>query len=426
MLNANRILAALATHAQQQPDSLAVACDNGMLSYAELERAVRRSAEFLRASKAKCIALALDNSAAWTALDLGAMAAGTVLVPLPFFFSAQQVVHAIHDAGAASLVTDRPEHYEKLLAGAGVAVREKSPLVLAGRMLTELRLTGIAAVRLPAGTAKITYTSGTTGQPKGVCLSVSALEAVSLSLLTASGAKAADRHLSALPLSTLLENIGGIYVPLLAGASCLLPPLAKVGLSGASGLDADLLCSALAEYRAHSTILTPEMLLGLVSALEAGRACPARLRFIAVGGASVAPRLLQRAEAAGLPVFDPNAPRWLPSIPRKPVVPAASASRCRMPGCASPRTARSSSPAPRCWVIPGLRRCTRMATTGPPGTWGGWTMTVTCTSPAARRTCSSPRSAATSCRSGWSVNSRCILRLPRPRFSARRARGIPR
>ena len=62
--------------------------------------------------------------------------------------------------------------------------------------------------------------------------------------------------------------------------------------------------ATLSECNVSTAILTPEILLGLVSAIENGYPAPDRLRFIAVGGASVAPRLLQRAERLGLPVFE--------------------------------------------------------------------------------------------------------------------------
>jgi long-subunit acyl-CoA synthetase (AMP-forming) len=51
-------------------------------------------------------------------------------------------------------------------------------------------------------------------------------------------------------------------------------------------------------------VLTPELLTALVSAIEAGFPKPACLRFVAVGGASVAPQLLKRASAVSLPVYE--------------------------------------------------------------------------------------------------------------------------
>lgn len=299
----NAILSAIETHARTQPQAEALFGDGHAFSYAELAHAVWQTGEHLRASNARTIALALDNSPAWAILDLAALAVGTPLVPLPFFFSEDQVEHAIRDAGADCILTDQPEHYLRILANAGIPVLARLAMNVEHQALTELRLDFTPSVALPPGTVKVTYTSGTTGRPKGVCLGAEALSLASLSLVEASQASPSDRHLGVLPLATLLENIGGIYVPLLAGASSALLPLADIGWNKV-GLDIARMLSALAKRAASSAILTPELLLGLVSAIEGGISAPEGLRFVAVGGAAVAPRLLARAAALGLPVFE--------------------------------------------------------------------------------------------------------------------------
>lgn len=113
-----------------------------------------------------------------------------------------------------------------------------------------------------------------------------------------------DVHLAALPLATLLENVGGLYAPLLAGAEARLPSLGEVGLSGATGFAPQRLLDAIHAAAASTVILVPQQLLALVRAIEAGAAVPASLRVVAVGGASVSPRLIHRAVALGLPVFE--------------------------------------------------------------------------------------------------------------------------
>lgn len=67
---------------------------------------------------------------------------------------------------------------------------------------------------MPHGTAKVTFTSGTTGQPKGVCLSAGGMAAVARGLGEATAALGITRHLSALPFAVLLENVAGLMVPL--------------------------------------------------------------------------------------------------------------------------------------------------------------------------------------------------------------------
>jgi long-subunit acyl-CoA synthetase (AMP-forming) len=111
-------------------------------------------------------------------------------------------------------------------------------------------------------------------------------------------------HLCLLPLATLLENVGGLYTPLLTGATVCLPRLATVGLSGSSGLDVARLVAALADWRASTAIMVPQMLQAVVAAGRAGMPLPRNLRYLAVGGAPVAARLLENAQALGLPVHE--------------------------------------------------------------------------------------------------------------------------
>ncbi|HLD67429.1 MAG TPA: AMP-binding protein, partial [Pseudomonas sp.] len=81
-------------------------------------------------------------------------------------------------------------------------------------------------------------------------------------------------------------------------------PMAQIGLLGASRFELPRFLAALHQTQPHSLILLPQLLLALVTAAERGLPLPASLRFIAVGGGRVAPQLLTRADALGLPVFE--------------------------------------------------------------------------------------------------------------------------
>lgn len=289
------VISAIVRHAGLRPGAPALEDRARRIGYRELAARVASLAASLRDSGARTIGLLADNGIDWALADLAALSAGLPIVPLPTFFSATQLGHAIERAGVDLLLTDRPALLVGL-PGAGTATPFHDSLSV-------IRLAG-SAVALPPGTLKITFTSGTTGAPKGVCLGRDAIEAVAVSLCEACCASPDDRHLALLPLPTLLENIGGLYVPLLAGATTVLPPSEEVGLTGSSGVDPMRMLDALASARASSAILVPQLLLALVAARRAGAALPGRLRFLAVGGARVSPRLLAAAQALGLPAFE--------------------------------------------------------------------------------------------------------------------------
>ena len=294
----SRLVDALRRHAGSDPAKVALHDEDGTLSYGELLAEIDALAERLLADRPRVIAILADNGRAWALADLAAHAAGIPAIPLPLFFSAAQIVHVLRTAGIDQVLTDQPARLLAALQQPGLPAEP-----FCGE-LQRVRLPGVAAADLPAATRKVTFTSGTTGEPKGVCLDRETMETVAGSLGFASAASGDDRHLCLLPLATLLENVGGLYTPLLTGATVCLPRLATVGLSGSSGLDVARLVAALADWRASTAIMVPQMLQAVVAAGRAGMPLPRSLRYLAVGGAPVAARLLENAQALGLPVHE--------------------------------------------------------------------------------------------------------------------------
>ncbi len=266
------------------------------LSFGELPAAI---AEVCRALDASRVAMLLDNGCAWALVDLALAQRGAVAIPIPPFFSDGQIRHLIGDATPDLIVSDQPLRIAALLG-----LQPSGELDVAGRRVFLFVLPAVPARPLPTGTCKVTYTSGTTGQPRGVCLSGETIQAVTRSLAQAVDAGPDDRSLSLLPLSTLLENIGGIYAALASGSTAMLPSLAGCGFSGSSAVQPDKLLGALHRYAPSATILVPQLLKLLVECVAAGASVPASLRFVAVGGAPCATQLIERAWRLGLPVHE--------------------------------------------------------------------------------------------------------------------------
>ncbi len=215
-------------------------------------------------------------------------------VPLPGYFTPGQMAHVLNDAGIDAVVTDQSATLEALDLGfAPAGFSAQTGLALWRRPPPA------ASSPVPDGTVKITYTSGSTSEPKGVCLSAALIESVAHSLANATAGLRLERHLCLLPLPTLLENVAGVYAALLSGATCEIPSLAETGMSY-GGLQPGRLTAAITAREPHSLILVPELLRVLVHAAVLGWQPPASLRFIAVGGALVSPELLAQAARLGL------------------------------------------------------------------------------------------------------------------------------
>ncbi len=249
------------------PDKIALRDETRAISYGDLEHEIKTRMDALYG--VSVLGIELDNSVDWVLWDLAALKAKIPCVPVPPFFTQDQVFHLLHSAGVSHLLS--PE-----------GLRDTG--------------TGREGV-LPIGTAKVTFTSGTTGTPKGVCLPQSAMEAVANSIVDVLGDEFVGTHVCLLPLAVLLENVAGVDAGLMAGCT--------INLTGlqAFGQNYENVHEVLKNTEASSAILVPEILRALMSQVAVYGPLP-HLKFIAVGGSKVDPALIQQARGMGLPVYE--------------------------------------------------------------------------------------------------------------------------
>ena len=280
------------------PDNAVLLSDGGReLDRAALQERIAHLCGALRARRAPQAAVALlaDNSPEWLAIDLATQALGVTLVPLPLFFTPGQWQHIMVQSGALAIFCADPAYAAGL--GCDAALACDGPLGL-------YECTRPAAPAALADVQKITFTSGTTSTPKGVCLGTTQQWELAAALRAGLAPLHLERHLCLLPFAVLLENIAGPYTALLSGATTICPPLAETGLSGASGFDPQTCLAAIARYAPHSIILVPHMLQALVAAIRPGDPRIRSLRFVAVGGGKTSARLIATARERGLPVYE--------------------------------------------------------------------------------------------------------------------------
>lgn len=297
----NKILSALHAHAGRTPDTIALQTHDRSLSYLQLTQQINLLAHWLGQQRINRVGLWGENSPEWIIADLAAWQAGVTVVPLPRFFSATQLQHVMESArldGVISCGDIAPVIHSWERTATPI---DTISLDTKGDPVRELEKTANTL-------AKITFTSGTTGNPKGVCLSHQAIEQTTLALAeriyTDATRATLHRHLNLLPLSTLLENIAGVYVPLYLGQCVLVFAGTALGLHGSSQLSLPTLLGMMHQYQPNSLIVLPQILQALVMAASRGYSVPASLKFIAVGGAHTPPQLIQQARLSGMPVYE--------------------------------------------------------------------------------------------------------------------------
>ena len=161
-------------HAQEAPDHLALADASERLSYGALDALMDRIAAALQRDGLKAgdaIAICAANSVPYAAVFLGALRAGVVVAPLAPGAGASALGRMVADAQARLVFGD---------AAAGAALNQVDaalPRIALdgsdfGRALQDWLGTSTAApaaVQLtPASPFNIIYSSGTTGEPKGI------------------------------------------------------------------------------------------------------------------------------------------------------------------------------------------------------------------------------------------------------------------
>ena len=210
----------LAFWVEKRPDALWLSQPlNGQwhdFSWKQVDDQARRLASALLAlgcAPGERVALLSKNCAEWFIADLAIMLAGLVSVPLYPLQSAESIDYVLRHAQCKAIFLGKLDEPEKLAAGIPpelLRIAMPYPTLPAAHLWAQLLASHQplreAHRQTPDELLSILYTSGTTGQPKGVMLSAKAFAVAGSRSVEALGITEQDQYFSYLPLSHAAER----------------------------------------------------------------------------------------------------------------------------------------------------------------------------------------------------------------------------
>jgi long-chain acyl-CoA synthetase len=218
------------------------------ITYQEMKERVEQTAAWLLSlgyEKQTRVALLSENRPEWPIADMGIISAGMVNVPIYPTLTAHQIEYILNDSGSRAIFVSKPAQLQKIISiysqcpelkyvvifdppdvmpeSTGLEIISMRDVLNQGASLLAHQqgrnsLSTALKAAQESDMVSIVYTSGTTGNPKGVMLTHRNFASNARAALTALGFDHTQTSLSFLPLSHVLERVVN-YVMQYCGAT---------------------------------------------------------------------------------------------------------------------------------------------------------------------------------------------------------------
>ncbi|WP_280365356.1 non-ribosomal peptide synthetase [Nocardia wallacei] len=269
--------------ASRTPAAVALTDGSETLTYAELARRVNRLARTLirrGAGPETLVAVAVPRSVDLVVSVLAVLTSGAGYVPIDPDHPAERIARVLSAADPVCVLGRRD-----LPVPADRAVFDPADATGSGAEVTDADR---SAPLRPGNTADVVYTSGSTGEPKGVTVTHASMVNQVLWLADRFGLSAADTVLLKTPL-TFDVSVWELLCPLISGA--------RLVVAAPDGhRDPGYLIRTIDAHAVTMVSFVPSMLTVFTEHLDAGRC--GSLRAILAAGEQLPPRTLDRVRAA--------------------------------------------------------------------------------------------------------------------------------
>ena len=277
------------------PDRLAVWDAESQFTYSQLFRRVAALAAGLAAlglKRSDRLAILDVNSFRYLEAYYAAAHGGFVLVPLNARLSAPELEYILNDAGATILLAAKPfvpiaEAIRPKLTATETIVAYGGRPYPAGFEDYEAVIAGAApgaqVAIAPDDLCQIYYTSGTTGRPKGVCLTYANMTASMFDSAVGLALTYDDVWMHAAPMFHLVDAWSIWAMPLLGGAQVPLP------------FEPELFMKTAERTRTSAVALPPTLINMVINHPKLSDFDLSKLRMIMFGGSPTPLGLLQKA-----------------------------------------------------------------------------------------------------------------------------------